>query len=266
MIDYSRELKAQLQEIEKLIMKARKQKKNFDGLEEGSMRVCASKRWPQYYFKEKGASKEKYIPAKDKEFVRKIMQRDYNLKALRKLEEMQHELERFVQKYDVKEFERLYDELCEARKAFVTPLEMSRDAYIEKWMNEHPGGQNPYPEQGKYETERGEIVRSKSEKIIADTLYKMNVPYQYEPKIVLDDHRCFIPDFECLNVRIRKTFAWEHLGLLNSNEYASKNFSKLEVYEKNGILLGDSLIITLETPDNPLDVALIRRKIETFLK
>lgn len=49
------------------------------------------------------------------------------------------------------------------------------------------------------------------------------------------------------------------------NDYAAKNLAKLEAYEKNGILLGDALIISTESTDNPLDIMLIRKKIETFL-
>ena len=265
MIDYSKELREQVYELEKLLMKAKKQKKTFEGITEGSIRVCASKGKPQYYFKEKGAVREKYVHAKDREFVKKVMQRDYNKKAFRMLDNMHKEMEKFLARYDIGSFYKLYDELCEGRKSLIVPLDLSDEKYIENWMVKYPGGQNPFPEKGQYETERGELVRSKSEKIIADLLFKMKVPYQYEPQVILDEHKFSYPDFACLNVRKRKTFFWEHLGLLNMNDYAAKNLAKLETYEKNGILLGDALIISTESTDNPLDIMLIRKKIETFL-
>ena len=62
------------------------------------------------------------------------------------------------------------------------------------------------------------------------------------------------------------TIYWEYLGLVSDADYAMKNYAKLESYERNGILLGDTLLVSMETAENPLDLALIRKKIETFLK
>ncbi|MEE3440399.1 MAG: hypothetical protein VZR07_10670, partial [Ruminococcus sp.] len=51
-----------------------------------------------------------------------------------------------------------------------------------------------------FETQRGEIVRSKSEVIIADALYYANIPYHYEKPIKVGD-RVIYPDFTVLNVK-----------------------------------------------------------------
>jgi hypothetical protein len=266
MIDHSEELRAQQREIERFIMKLKKREKNHEALPEGSLRVTSSGRFPQYFFRKQGTEKSVYLPAKDKNMVGRIIQRDYDRKALQKLDELKKELDRFMSHYDAKALERLYGGLCEGRKRFVDPLEITDGMFIERWMEENQGEKNPYPEPGKYETEKGEIVRSKSEKILADIFHKMRIPYRYEPQVCLNDHRYVYPDFVCLNVRKRKTVYWEHLGLINVNEYANKCYAKLEEYERNGILLGDSLVISMETPENPLNVSQIRRKIELFLK
>ena len=55
MIDYSRELKEQKQEVDRLVQKTKKHKKAFEGLAEGNIRVSASNGCPQYYFTEKGS-------------------------------------------------------------------------------------------------------------------------------------------------------------------------------------------------------------------
>ena len=182
------------------------------------------------------------------------------------LEEMRGVLTRFLKNYGVNAMANLYENLCEGRKAVVTPIEVPDALYVEKWLEEHRGEQNPYPEQGKYETEQGEYVRSKSEKILADTFYKMKVPYRYEARLSLGPNCNAYPDFTCLNVRKRRTIYWEHLGLLNVDAYASKNYEKLALYEKNGILLGDTLMISFETEECPLNTAVLRKKIEAVLK
>ena len=57
-------------------------------------------------------------------------------------------------------------------------------------------------------TERGEQVRSKSEKIIADSLYRNGIPYRYEHPVYLRGMGVVHPDFICLHVKKRKEILW----------------------------------------------------------
>ena len=136
--------------------------------------------------------------------------------------------------------------------------------YIERWLEQHPGNQNTFPEEGLYQTNRGEMVRSKSEKIIADALAKYKVPYQYEPMLELG-YSTVYPDFVALNLRTRKTIYWEHLGMTSDIEYAVKNFKKIQAYEKYGYWQGRDLITTMESLEEPIDVKLVEEKIREFL-
>ena len=79
-------------------------------------------------------------------------------------------------------------------------------------------------------TKRGEYVRSKSEKILADLFYENGIPYQYEPAFRLINGKLVYPDFVLLNVRERKTFYWEHYGLASDETYSTKNIDKLCLY------------------------------------
>ena len=45
----------------------------------------------------------------------------------------------------------------------------------------------------------------------------------------------------------------EHLGMLDDSEYLESTLWKLNVFEKNGIYLGDSLFLTHETGKHPLN-------------
>ncbi|SFH72967.1 hypothetical protein SAMN04487830_106120 [Pseudobutyrivibrio sp. OR37] len=74
------------------------------------------------------------------------------------------------------------------------------------------------------------MVRSKSEKIIADALEKYNVPYQYEPMLELG-YNTIYPDFVVLNLRTRKTVYWEHLGLVSDIEYSTAFYYEQRGYE-----------------------------------
>lgn len=109
----------------------------------------------------------------------------------------------------------------------------------------------PHAKGCRYMTARGELVRSRSERKIANELFAKGIEYVYEKKLIIKN-KCFIPDF---TLRIGdKTVYLEHLGLLNMEEYAKKWKRKKEIYEKEGIIEGVNLIITKEEDLNALQI------------
>ena len=84
-------------------------------------------------------------------------------------------------------------------------------------------------------TDRGERVRSKSEKILADYFYRQGIPYKYECPLYLKGFRQVYPDFTFLSRRTGKEIYWEHHGRLDDPLYAQNMVKKLQAYEKNGI-------------------------------
>jgi hypothetical protein len=115
-----------------------------------------------------------------------------------------------------------------------------------------------------HKTIRGEMVRSKSEVIVANILDKMNIEYFYEePLEVLG--KTYIPDF---TLRYKgKTAYLEHLGMLRNKSYKKHWDEKRANYESVGIseTLGN-LIITEDGLDGSLDATLIESKIQTWIK
>ena len=120
-----------------------------------------------------------------------------------------------------------------------------------------------------YETLNKDMVRSKSEVIIADRLYNAGIPYHYEQRLDLEDEHFntikYYPDFTILNKRTREIYYWEHLGNLGDPDYCFKNLTKLEHYSDNEILLGKNLILTFESQNKPLYTANVDRLIKEFL-
>ncbi len=264
MVNHRKELEEQLQQINKLIKQSNKNISKYKDLGDGQIHVSRCRGTSQYYFVDKAYGIRKYMGADEEKVIRKYIQREYELTLNKKLKVLQKRLQKFISIYNINEITNVYDNLILGRKKYVIPLIDSDEMYIEKWIEKHPGQQNPFPEEGIYQTNRGELVRSKSEKIIADALGKYNVPYQYEPMLELG-YSTVYPDFVVLNTRTRKTIYWEHLGIVSDIEYASKNFKKIQGYEKNGYLLGRDLIITMESSDVPIDVKLVEEKIKEFL-
>ena len=114
-------------------------------------------------------------------------------------------------------------------------------------------------------TEKGESVKSKSEKIIADKLNMMNIPYCYEVPLYLKGYGYVKPDFKVLNVATRKEYYWEHYGMMDNKDYIIKALKKKNSYISNNFIVGDNLIETYESQSCPLDTRNVEKIIKTFL-
>ncbi|MCR5671884.1 MAG: hypothetical protein K6G10_12835 [Butyrivibrio sp.] len=228
--------------------------------------VVTSKRKHGYqYYLQNSDGRLEYVKAIDRAMIAATVQKHYDKQLLNKIKVMHKRLDSFLRLYDFDSIQEVYKDLGEGKKALIDPILMPDEVYIEKWLETHKGGQNSFPEKEKYLTERGEYVRSKSEKILADLFYKYKIPYAYEPQFKLRSGAILCPDFVILNVRKRKTIYWEHFGLINNGEYATKALKKLEAYEKSGLRLGDSLLFSMESENMPLDVKEIEKKIKELL-
>lgn len=265
MTSINKELEERLAEVERLLKEAEKRLKSYKNLEEGTLRVTESHGCPQYHFRKKGSDKEKYIPTYEKDKIALLAQRDYDEKIFKLLKDMHKRLDKFIKGFDEDSIEHVYDRMCAGRKKFVNPIVPTNQMRVEKWLEKHKGGENTFGEATEFKTLRGEYVRSKSEKILADYFYANQIPYQYEPRFELDDFRNKYPDFVLYNLRKRKTIYWEHLGKVDDATYVIRNMSKLMDYEKSGLLLGDNLIITLETRERPLNTELVEKIVGKFL-
>ncbi len=265
MTSINTELEEKLAKVEGLLQEAEKRLKNYKNLEEGTLRVTESHGCPQYHFRKKGSDKEQYLPKFEKNKIALLAQRDYDEKIYKVLQDMQKRLDKFIKGFDDDSIDHVYERMCTGRKIFVNPIVPTNQMLIEKWMEKHKGGENTFGEATEFKTLRGEYVRSKSEKILADYFFTNQIPYQYEPRFELDDYRSKYPDFVLYNVRKRKTIYWEHLGKVDDASYVIRNMSKLMDYEKNGLILGDNLIVTMETLERPLDIRIVEEKVRLFL-
>ena len=115
-----------------------------------------------------------------------------------------------------------------------------------------------------HKTEKGELVRSKSEVIIANMLYENNIHYEYEKELILDGvHK--LPDFTIEDAESGETWYWEHCGMMHDEKYRKKWEEKKKFYEVHGIIENENLIVTVEN-GNGFDSSIVKEKIMKFLK
>jgi len=123
-----------------------------------------------------------------------------------------------------------------------------------------------------HRTERGDLVRSKSELVIADKLQARGIDYAYEQPLLLADGRVRYPDFTIADPARGVTYYWEHLELLDDPSYRSRWERKRAEYLAAGIRpYADgggpegTLIETRDDPVGRLDAAAIATLITAIL-
>ncbi|MEL1243990.1 RecQ family ATP-dependent DNA helicase [Flavobacterium sp. DGU11] len=94
-----------------------------------------------------------------------------------------------------------------------------------------------------HQTLSGHLVRSKSEVIIANILTERNINFEYEPMLFSVDRELYSPDFAIAHNG--KVYYWEHLGMLDNEEYRSNWKIKKQWYDLN---FPGQLITTEESP------------------
>jgi hypothetical protein len=125
-----------------------------------------------------------------------------------------------------------------------------------------------------HRTKRGDLVRSKSEVIIANELLAQGIDrYEYEAELKLpSDGRTLLPDFTIVDDDTGERFYWEHLGLLHNPEYAARWEEKLAAYRAADVLPHDegggdagTLLVTRDDEGGGIDAKAIAEFIEDVL-
>lgn len=110
-----------------------------------------------------------------------------------------------------------------------------------------------------HRTLNDELVRSKSEVIVANTLHGLGIEYVYEQDLVMADGSHRSPDFTIARLG-KPTVYWEHLGMLDNYGYKADWEAKQQWYASHGILPlddgggpGGSLVCSSETRKDGID-------------
>ena len=224
---------------------------------EGKLRCAINKGSYQYYI-----GKE-YQGKKQRKLVQKIAQKEYNRRLLVCIKKQKSALENLLEILEECGLEEVYAKLHPARRQLVEPYIKPIEEVITEFENiQYKGKSFEEDDTTAYYTEKGERVRSKSEKIIADTLHRKGIPYHYElPMELKYRNRTIVvyPDFTVLNKRTGKRYILEHLGMMDKASYYEKNMWKIDVYEKNGILLEE---VSRDLTDKKSEVRVQERKLE----
>ena len=240
---------------------------------EGFLKIRQIRGAPRYYQVITGeANQGTYLSKKHLDLAKQLAQKSYDLKVLKAAELELQAWQLLASHFPDKTFEEVYETLSPARQKLVTPVIPTDEQYRKQWeeVTYTPGFfKSDAP---MYITDRGERVRSKSEQLIANLLYRLGIPYRYEypiEVIVNGYKKTWRPDFTILDVKNRRELYLEHFGKLDDSDdtdnYARNAFGKMKIYEENGMFDGGCMIYSFETSKAPLDITYVEMKVRRAL-
>ena len=229
---------------------------------EGRLRISSTKGCLQYQWINGNERRNvRYLKKKNLDVIKALAQKYYDRKLLNQVEKEQKMIRQVLKVYTPSKLGEVYPKMSEKRRNLVDPRFSSKEERAAAWLS-IPYEKKPiYDEEAEIYAEKCDRVRSKSEKMIADKLLLMGIPYKYECPLYLNGFGKIYPDFTLFDAEHETEIYLEHLGMLDDPQYASKAVQRIEAYEKNKIFPGDRLLLTFETSNRPMNMRLFESMI-----
>ncbi|MBQ1524583.1 MAG: hypothetical protein IIZ55_05555 [Firmicutes bacterium] len=209
------------------------------------------------------AGRYKYLKANELHIAARLAEKEHAIKLKKLCEAELASIEQYLKAADPSALSGYLEKLSPGRKALLEPV-CDLDSILGKAWSEPPDQRlSPFEGNLRFRTKRGELVRSKSELIIANYLYDHGHHYQYETALHLAS-RTIYPDFT-IRTKGGDAVYWEHAGMLDNTGYGEDLVKKLNDYARDGIIPGRDLIISFETQAQPLRTEIIEAIAEYYL-
>lgn len=206
-----------------------------------------------------------YLKRNQFEIARQLAQQDYDKKVEDMLKHRLPAIQRCIRTLIEHNPDRYYQNLHIARQQLIQPISPTPEQRLAQWRNRPYRQKNFGPNDPEIYTSRGERVRSKIEKIIADCLARMGIDYKYECPLYFRDGMVFHPDFTLFDSQTGKEIYWEHFGMMDDPQYANNAVRKINRYLDEGVSPADRLILTFESSTQILTDRRIEALVQQYL-
>lgn len=248
--------------LEKIIAKITKELPEFP---QGNLRIQKCHNTTQYFLvTDKQDTHGKYIQVNDHEMVAQLARKNYYEKLLKETLREQKTIDSYLKGMNGKNPEEVFSAMNPYRKALIEPLLLSDAEYAKNWESLPYEKSAYYHEECIHPTEKGDLVRSKTEARIADMYYALGIPYRYEAPLILKSGKVKYPDFTLLKLPERTLIYHEHMGIMDDDGYRRNNIIKLQEYSESKIFTGVNLILTFETEYAPLNLKDLRDNVKNL--
>ena len=248
---YINDIQKQLEFLEETIKTTKKQLKHYPP---GELLCFKNGKYIKCFLRE--GTTMKYLSKHDKELTKKFANKKYREACLYDYKQEKELLSEFLEKTNSLEERAMHllDQSSNYNKIITESI--TKD----EWATE-PFDSNPYcPEHLIHKTLCNIQVRSKSEAIIANSLFTNHIPFRYESPLEINNLTIY-PDFTIKNPKTQEFTYWEHFGLMDENEYREKALRKIDLYCQNDIIPDVNLILSYETQSHPLDSSWVQQLI-----
>ncbi len=233
---------------------------------DGALRITSTRKSQiQYMHCTEHDKKGQFIKKENHELAIKLAQKSYDQKVQKLVDRRLKQISKLSKEYNDNEIEEIYNKLNPVRKTLLQPVEAPWEQRLKEWKSIPYTGKEFSENIPVILTKKGERVRSKSEKIIADIFYDLGIEYKYECPLMLKGYGVVYPDFTILRKRDGKEIYWEHDGRMDDPKYAEKAIRKINSYISNRIFPGDNLIVSFESSAVVINDRIIKELIKEYL-
>lgn len=224
---------------------------------DGQLKICRNCNRFKWFVLDKDGHKS-YIQKNNEHFAIRLALKSYYKRKLKVLYRKKKATDKYLEKMllEIDEDKRLLID-SEEFSRLVSLGEGEKSDLVESWIKQEYETNPNYSEHLTIRTVNGLYVRSKSEAYIASELADHSIPFRYECKMNICGIDLY-PDFTILNPLTEEIVLWEHLGMVDDDNYLNNAFSKIRIYIKAGFIPSKNLILTYETKDEPLDFSIVR--------
>lgn len=243
--------------LERLIVKL---EKRLEDAPEGSLIINRKSRTsaPGFYRALPKGTGRMYLDKSHSKTIASLAQKEYDQKTLRTAKKELVAINKILQYCDMPKVEDVLESCQEEKRQLISPAVEGDEAFRLRWLSQKYVQKQKKEGDKLYPTERGDLVQSKSEAMQANYLFHRDYAYLYEKRIKLIDHGRVTyryPDFTILDPVTREEVIFEHFGMVDDAEYRQNSFiDKLRLYLDNGYVIGENLLFTFETRENPFTI------------
>lgn len=214
---------------------------------DGKLRICKNGDTVKWYHSLPGKPLV-VIPKKKREFAQQLAEKH---SLLAELQQLKYEYQVFQSVCNQTPIQMsTIDKKLMAKPEFQELLKNFNPS-VEEWRKQPYQKLDSHPENLVLKTCSGNVVRSKSELLIDEALFREGIPFRYEAQLMLRTQPIY-PDFSILHPKTQQLYYWEHFGMVDNERYAAGMCQKIRQYCEANIYPGDKLIMTFETKAKPL--------------
>ncbi len=201
--------------------------------------------------------KSVYIPKSERALAEQLAHKKYLELQLKNMQQEKHAIDSYLKLSNPNANQTELDFFTSPKyQDLLTHISSPLSMELQEWMNSPYEKNKKYQENLIYKAASGNMVRSKSERLIDMILSRRKIPFRYEFLLQLGELFLY-PDFTIRHPRTGKVYYWEHFGLMDNPDYAEKSSLKIRTYISNGIIPSIQLITTYETKESPLSIEMV---------